>query len=69
MRLRCADGVVRRFSISRATEHVTFHSFEEAECEECGHSFGVHDTAVLRPMFKAHVCKARPETTSHVPQA
>jgi hypothetical protein len=59
MRLRCADGELRRFRVCRPAEHSVFSAYTEAQCEECGHLFGVHDTTVLRPMFKAHVCAKR----------
>ena len=33
----------------------------EAECLECGEKFGVHDTKILKLIFKAHVCRMKEE--------
>ena len=47
LKLKCKDGVVRNFQVSR---------YCECECLECGHLFGVHDTKFAKPMFREHVC-------------
>jgi len=66
MKLRGSDGVVRNFSVSRCDgdliNGVRQEGFKEAQCTECGMGFGVHDTRVLKPRFKAHSCK---ETTAN----
>lgn len=50
---------VREFEISRPLTKNYDNDFynSEAYCKECGLRFGVHDTKVLKPKFKAHVCK------------
>lgn len=61
MKLKCVDGKVRRFSV---TKQVDFYftsggmgmNYTEAACEECGKLFGVHDLRVLKPVFKQHTC-------------
>lgn len=55
MKIKCNDGKVRRFQICKQN-YATFR-YEEAICLECGKEFGVHDTKILKPMFKEHVCK------------
>ena len=62
MKLKCDDGIVREFRISymfgdRMTDGKEAYINIPAECLECGEDFGWHDTKILKPMFKAHVCK------------
>lgn len=55
MKLKCNDGKVRRFSIA---EYQAGHgSYSESRCLECGETFGIHDTKVLKPQWKEHVCE------------
>lgn len=54
MKLKCIDGVVREFEPSRTT---TWGIQCEAYCMNCGYEFGVHDTKILKPEFKKHICK------------
>jgi hypothetical protein len=56
MKLRCNDGVVRRFEISRMAPDYVWRQWLEAQCLDCGHLFGVHDTKILKPRFKEHSC-------------
>lgn len=61
MKLKCNDGIVRRFSISytdgdRLPDGDRMNGWLEAHCKECGREFGFHDTKILKPRFKAHVC-------------
>lgn len=62
MKIRCNDGKVRHFQISKIDPDGIRFFNEEAKCLECGEEFGMHDTRVLKPMFKEHVCK---KETSH----
>jgi hypothetical protein len=59
MKLKCKDGVVRRFNISSFNDN--FNIFTEGKCLECGKEFGVHDTGILKPKFKEHICKINNE--------
>lgn len=60
MRLRCDDGLVRRFSTAHTDGEFTrsgrVNESHEAECLECGEQFGVHDLHILKPIFLKHVC-------------
>lgn len=54
MRLKCNDGKVREFGLpwtNNLNEEI------EAQCLECGECFGIHDTKVLKPIFKKHICE------------
>ena len=62
MRLRCRDGIVRNFAVSRCDgERLPNGKIQqgnyEARCLECGELFGVHDLHILKPMFRKHTCK------------
>lgn len=54
MKLKCNDGIVRRF---RPALYLDIYENCEGRCEECGEEFGIHDTKILKPRFKEHVCK------------
>jgi len=54
MKLKCNDGIVREFSLPAINEILLWN---EAMCVHCGEKFGIHDTAILKPRFKAHTCK------------
>jgi hypothetical protein len=55
MKLKCNDGMVRDFQISRFDPDI--YKWYDSQCLECGEEFGVHDTKILKEMFKKHVCK------------
>jgi len=57
MKLKCRDGKVRIFKV--VTPHWRGIGLEEAECMHCHYPFGCHDTDILKPMFKNHICKFR----------
>lgn len=62
MKLRCNDGVVRSFAPAIPTGtlcHDGKYTTQpaEAQCLDCGYQFGVHDTWILKPKFKTHICK------------
>ncbi len=61
MKLKCDDGVVRTFHIAVCDGDPLgggryAEGYREAMCDHCGHPFGVHDTKVLKPLFRAHSC-------------
>ena len=29
----------------------------KVKCKNCNQTFGVHDTYILKPIFKKHICK------------
>lgn len=55
MRLKCNDGIVREF----LPAEYALSGSSEGTCWECGEEFGVHDTKILKPIFKAHSCKEK----------
>ena len=57
MRLKCIDGKVREFEI--AGFNIVSGKWDEGACLQCGYLFGVHDTRILRPLFKKHVCEPK----------
>lgn len=71
MKLKCNDGIVRKFSVAYTDgDYLTggrrANGSSDAYCVECGNSFGCHDTYILKPKFKNHVCKdGVPALTSH----
>jgi len=50
MKIKCYDGIVREFKVPKV------HQDFEALCLHCGEQFGCHDTKILKPKFKAHIC-------------
>ncbi len=59
MKLKCIDGIVRRFSPAKFIE--AYNEYIDSECLECGYNFDVHDTWVLKPRWKNHTCKMKKE--------
>lgn len=57
MKLKCNDGIVRSFRISKRGD-VTGH-YTESSCLECHKYFGVHDTWLLKKFFREHTCETR----------
>ena len=57
MRLKCEDGKTRKFKISGINE-ITGR-YTPIFCMECGYDFGVHDTNIVKPDLKNHVCKQK----------
>lgn len=57
MKIKCGDGKVRRFRVSEIGKFTGFPT--EARCLECGEGFGTHDTYILKPLFKKHICKSQ----------
>ncbi len=55
MKLKCKDKLTRRFRVSFYDS--ISNRWVEGECLECGKKFGVHDTHILKTMFKNHICK------------
>jgi hypothetical protein len=64
MKIRCHDGVVRRFRVAHTDgEYLREGRSQgsvEAACEECDAPFGIHDLVVLKPLFRAHYCSQPP---------
>jgi len=59
MKIKCNDGIVRRFSISEPEPSgikVNDSFMMESICMECGQGFGIHDTKILKPRWKQHIC-------------
>lgn len=66
MKLKCNDGIIREFDIAHADGDYLLNGsrqegFEDAICIHCGKNFGCHDTKILKPKFRKHVCKRRKE--------
>lgn len=65
MKIKCSDGKTRNFRICRNQtivsasdgKIITLVKLLEAECAECGEQFGCHDTYILKPYFRAHICQ------------
>ncbi len=63
MRLKCDDGKVREFQVVQPVRFKYRDGFcfpiddKGAKCLECGLEFGFHDTSVLKPEFRKHICK------------
>lgn len=56
MKLKCNDGKVRRFRVSDFGDGSIISKLE-SKCLECGEVFGFHDTKILKPRWKKHICK------------
>ena len=56
MKIKCNDGNVREFSICRPS--ALDSRYNESRCQGCRVFFGVHDTNILKPLWKKHVCAA-----------
>jgi hypothetical protein len=58
MKIKCDDGKVRRFTIpvNAYTKENSYPHAIESKCLECGKEFGVHDTKLLKPEWKKHIC-------------
>jgi hypothetical protein len=62
MKLKCNDGIVRRFQVSKDHETETTYgpikngTIDEAYCMECGTEFGCHDLKIIKEDFKKHIC-------------
>lgn len=54
MKIKCDDGKVRTFNACSINE--IFGRHDESKCTDCGWGFGVHDTKILKPEWKKHVC-------------
>lgn len=63
MKVRCKDGLVRAFKpaycdgdrLPNGARQDMGNS--ESRCLLCGEAFGVHDTKVLLPHWRNHICK------------
>ena len=64
MKLKCNDGKIRNFQITICdgqylSNGTRANGWREAACLECGKEFGYHDTKILKPEFRSHVCKEK----------
>ncbi len=64
IKLQCQDGVVRDFFVAHCDGDLLpngtrSNGSSEAGCNECGKLFGVHDTKVLKPRFRDHICEVK----------
>lgn len=57
MKLKCDDGVTREFETTKLNPYSG--KYTESYCVECGEEFGVHDTKILKPEFKKHICEIK----------
>ncbi len=55
MKLKCDDGIVRDFQIPIELDDKT--DFCSPFCKHCKKQFGVHDTYILKPLFRKHICE------------
>ncbi len=58
MKLKCDDGVTRRFNPSEPSSRA-FQLYTEVSCAECGEEFGVHNINVVKDRLRAHRCTKR----------
>lgn len=71
MKIKCNDNVIREFCISKNKTTMTrggpveTGGINEAYCMECGEEFGCHDTYILKPIFRKHICQL--ESPTHTP--
>jgi hypothetical protein len=56
MKLKCNDGITRDFEVCSIGGW--FNTYCPAYCKNCLQDFGVHDTKILKPLFKEHVCNS-----------
>jgi len=56
-KLRCKDGIVRRFQTCRAS--YINDNFNDIKCLECDANFGVHSFCAVKEKLKAHICEAK----------
>lgn len=63
MKVRCTDGKVRSFTVADSawTNGASFNG-DESICEHCHHKFGIHDTKILKPIWKKHTCPLTPQS-------
>jgi hypothetical protein len=54
MKLKCNDGIVRSFTISKIGGWC--NAYLPVYCDGCGKNFGVHSTKIIKPILRAHIC-------------
>lgn len=59
MKLKCNDGIVRNFTIAEYDD--IYRWWQPSICLCCGFVFGIHDTRILKPKWKSHICKKLPQ--------
>ena len=58
MKIKCIDGITRDFQLPRQ-EYSYSNSLSDAYCKNCLKNFGIHDTKILKPEFKKHICTVK----------
>lgn len=53
MKIKCNDGVTREFTTCKK---LGYNYYSEAYCNECGRTFGVGHTNLIKGMFRSHIC-------------
>ena len=61
MRLKCDDNKIRRLRVAHYDGERGISGTWNAKCEECGKDFGCHDTKIIKPQFKKHICWRKEE--------
>ena len=61
MKVRCKDGLIRTFRPAYTDERLPNgtrqEGYAESICLLCNEPFGVHDTKVLLPRWRNHICQ------------
>jgi len=53
MKIKCNDGVTREFTTCKK---LGYNYYSEAYCNECGETFGVGYTNLIKEKFRSHTC-------------
>jgi len=56
MKIKCNDGIVREFTVCIQAKD-WFSTISTSKCKNCGKEFGIHDTWILKPIWRKHICK------------
>ena len=61
MKIKCDDGIVREFRTSSylkddLSKGVYKGDLRDSVCLNCNYNFGIHDTKILKPLWKKHNC-------------
>lgn len=59
MKLKCDDGKIRTCTCKGYGEIKIYKGcLIDSKCLSCGANFGVHDTHLLKPKWKKHICNS-----------
>jgi hypothetical protein len=56
LKIKCEDGFVRNFRTSHCDGERGISGSWESICYECKTKFGIHDTKILKPIWRKHKC-------------